>query len=58
MMGIAQPVQESTARVIKMVDDDQVAGLLRRMRKEAAETEKRCRAVAGERKGKKLVRLS
>jgi hypothetical protein len=36
-----------------MVDDDEVVGLLRRMRQEAAETEKRCRAVAGERKGKK-----
>ena len=36
-----------------MVDDDEVARLLRRMRQEAAETEKRCKAVAGERKGKK-----
>src|SRR5687768_5613884 len=53
VMGLAQAAKESTARVIKMVDDDQVTGLLRRMRQEAAETEKRCRALAGERKGKK-----
>ena len=53
VMGLAQAAQDATAKVIKMVDDDEVAGLLRRMREEAAETEKRCRAVAGERKGKK-----
>jgi hypothetical protein len=53
VMGLAQAAQEATAKVIKMVDDDEVVGLLRRMRQEAAETEKRCRAVAGERKGKK-----
>jgi hypothetical protein len=51
-MWLAQAAQESTAPVIKMVDDDDVVELLRRMRKEAAETEKRCRAVTGERKGK------
>ena len=53
VMGLAQAAQEATAKVIKMVDDDEVAGLLRRMRQEAAETKKRCRPVAGERKGKK-----
>jgi hypothetical protein len=53
VMGLAQAAQESTARVIKMVDDDEVAAVLRRMREEAAETEKRCKAVAAERKGKK-----
>jgi hypothetical protein len=55
VMGLSQAAQESTAKVIKMVDDDQVAALLRRMRAEAAETEKRCKAVAGERKGKKTA---
>jgi rubrerythrin len=53
VMGLAQAAQESTAKVIKMVDDKEVAALLRRMRQEAAETEKRCKAVASERKGKK-----
>jgi hypothetical protein len=53
VMGLAQAAQESTARVIKMVDDDVIAAVLRRMRDEAAETEKRCKAVAAERKGKK-----
>ena len=41
VMGLAQAAQESTARVIKMVDDDEVARLLREMQQEAAETEKR-----------------
>ena len=57
VMGLAQAAQESTAKVIKMVDDKEVAGLLRRMRQEAAETEKRCKAVASERKGKKSAIL-
>ena len=30
VMGLAQAAQESTARVIKMVDDDQVAAVLKR----------------------------
>jgi hypothetical protein len=55
VMGLSQAAQESTAKVAKMVDDQEVAGLLRRMRQEAAETEKRCKAVAGARKGKKTA---
>ena len=54
-MGLAQAAQDATARVVKLVDDDQIQETLERMRAEAKETEQRCAEVAGSFDGKKTA---
>lgn len=55
VMGLAQAAQDSTAKVKKLTDDDEIVALLDRMRGEAAETERRCKAVAEELDGKRTA---
>ena len=53
VMGLAQAAQESTGKVIGLLDEGELAELLERMRAEAAETEERCAGVADQLDGKK-----
>ncbi|MEO6208388.1 MAG: hypothetical protein ABIP77_10610 [Candidatus Limnocylindrales bacterium] len=55
VMGLAQAAQEATAKVTKLVDDDEIQKTLDRMRQEAEETEQRCEEVAGSFEGKKTA---
>lgn len=55
VMGLAQAAQTATGKVAKLVDDDQVVGVLERMRDEAAEAEQRCEQLAEELDGKKTA---
>ena len=55
--GLAKAAQEATEKVEGLVDDDELASQLQRMRDEAAETEQRCTALADERDGKKTAIL-
>ena len=57
VLGLAQAAQDATKKVEGLVDDDEIAGVLRRMREEAEETERRGTEVAGERDGKKTAIL-
>jgi hypothetical protein len=57
VLGLAQAAQEATEKVESLVDDDQVAEVLQRMRAEADETEKRCTDLADKRDGKKTAIL-
>ena len=57
VLGLAMAAQEATEKVEGLVDDDQVAQVLQRMREEAGETEKRCTDLAEERDGKKTAIL-
>jgi hypothetical protein len=53
VMGLAQAAKDSTAKVKKLVKDEEVRQTLDRMRAEAAETAERCEQLAGELEGKK-----
>jgi hypothetical protein len=55
--GLAKAAQEATQKVEGLVDDEELAGQLQRMRKEAEETERRCTALAEQRDGKKTAIL-
>ena len=55
VMGLAQAAQKATASVGKLVGDKDIAKTLDRMGKEAAETEKRCAALADTLDGKKTA---
>jgi hypothetical protein len=55
--GLAMAAQEATRKVESLVDDEEIAGKLQRMREEAEETERRCTALADERDGKKTAIL-
>jgi hypothetical protein len=57
VLGLAMAAQEATEKVEGLVDDDQVAQVLQRMREEAGETEKRCTDLADQRDGKKTAIL-
>jgi hypothetical protein len=57
VLGLAQAAQDATTKVEGLVDDDDVAGVLQRMRDEAEETERRCTQLADERDGKKTAIL-
>jgi hypothetical protein len=57
VLGLAQAAQGATQKVAGLLDDGEVAEVLRRMRSEAQETEKRCEQVAAERDGKKTAIL-
>src|SRR4051795_12580510 len=55
--GLAKAAQEATQKVEGLVDDEELAGELTRMRGEAEETERRCGELADERDGKKTAIL-
>jgi hypothetical protein len=56
VLGLAQAAQGATRKVAKLEGaDDELVAALARMREEAAETEKRCKALAENRKGKKTA---
>jgi hypothetical protein len=53
--GLAQAAQGATEKVAKLVEDEEISTLLKRMHDEAAQTEARCEQVAGELDGKKTA---
>lgn len=55
VIGLAQASQDTTRKVIKLVDDDEVAAILRKMRDESKETADRGLALAGTFDGKKTA---
>ena len=55
--GLAKAAQEATEKVEGLVEDEELASQLQRMREEAAETERRCTEVAEQRDGKKTAIL-
>ena len=57
VMGLAQAAQDATVKVEGLVEDEEIAASLERMREEAAETAHRCEAVAENRDGKKTAIL-
>ena len=57
VIGLAQAAQAATQKVEGLVDDEDVAGVLQRMRSEAEETERRGTEIANERDGKKTAIL-
>ena len=57
VLGLAQAAQGATQKVEGLVEDEEVAGVLARMREEAEETERRCTELADARDGKKTAIL-
>jgi len=57
VLGLAQAAQGATEKIEGLVDDEEVAGVLARMREEAEETERRCTEIADSRDGKKTAIL-
>jgi hypothetical protein len=57
VLGLAQAAQGATEKVEGLVEDEQIAGALRKMREEAEETERRCTELAENRDGKKTAIL-
>lgn len=57
VLGLAQAAQDDTEKVEGMIEDEDAASTLRQMREEAAETERRCVALAENRDGKKTAIL-
>ena len=57
VIGLAQAAQDATKKVEGLVDDEDVAAVLQRMREEAEETERRGTKIAEERDGKKTAIL-
>ena len=57
VLGLAQAARGATEKVEGMVEDDEIAATLKRMREEAEETERRCTDVADSRNGKKTAIL-
>jgi hypothetical protein len=55
--GLAKAAQEATQKVEGLVDDEDLAAELQKMREEAAETERRCTEAAEHRDGKKTAIL-
>ncbi len=57
VLGLAQAAQDATEKVEGLVEDDEIAGALSKMRQEAGETERRCTELADNRDGKKTAIL-
>jgi len=57
VIGLAQAAQGATEKVEGLVDDDEIAGKLQKMREEATETERRGTDLADAREGKKTAIL-
>jgi hypothetical protein len=57
VMGLAMAAQDATEKVERLVDEERISSVLRRMRQEADETESRCADLADQREGKKTAIL-
>jgi hypothetical protein len=57
VLGLAQAAQDATEKVEGLLENEELAGVLQRMRQEAEETERRCTDLAEERDGKKTAIL-
>jgi hypothetical protein len=57
VLGLAQAAQGATEKVEGLLDDEEIAAGLQRMREEAEETERRCIELADGRDGKKTAIL-
>jgi hypothetical protein len=57
VLGLAMAAQEATEKVEGLIDDQEIAQVLQRMRNEADETEQRCTELADKRDGKKTAIL-
>lgn len=57
VLGLAKAAREATRSIARLVEDEGIAETLRTMSDEAAETARRCEAVAGTRNGKKTAIL-
>jgi hypothetical protein len=57
VLGLAQAAQVAIDKVVGMVDDDDASAVLKRMRDESEETERRCTDAADQREGKKTAIL-
>jgi hypothetical protein len=57
VLGLAQAAQGATEKVEGLVDDEEIAATLQKMRSEAEETERRCVDFADARDGKKTAIL-
>ena len=57
VLGLAKAGREATRKIAGLVEDQEIATLLKRMSEEAAETARRCEEVAGARDGKKTAIL-
>ena len=57
VLGLAQASQGATEKVEGLLEDETLVEALQAMRQEAAETERRCTDLAGERDGKKTAIL-
>ncbi len=55
VIGLAQASQDTTRKVIKLIEDDEVTAILTKMRDEAKETADRGLALAGTLDGKKTA---
>jgi hypothetical protein len=55
VLGLAQAAQQSTKKVLTLVEHDGVKQTLEQMQDEAAETERRCTELAGRLDGKKTA---
>jgi hypothetical protein len=55
--GLARSAKDATEKVEGMVDDQQLAEVLQRMRQEAEETDERCSELIDNREGKKTAIL-
>jgi hypothetical protein len=55
--GLARSAKDATEKVEGMVDDQQLAEILQRMRQEAEETDERCSELIDNREGKKTAIL-
>jgi hypothetical protein len=53
--GLAQAAQGATDKVSKLLENDEIVGILQQMHEEAAETEQRCEQLASEMDGKKTA---
>jgi hypothetical protein len=57
VLGLAQAAKETTGKIIKLVEDEELRATLERMQDEAEQTAERCEEVAGELNGKKTAIL-
>jgi hypothetical protein len=57
VLGLAMAAQETTRKVEKLTEDDDLSHTLERMREEAEQTEERCTELAGDLDGKKTAVL-
>jgi hypothetical protein len=57
VLGLAMAAKETTGKIVKLVDDEELRATLERMQEEAQQTAERCEEVAGELDGKKTAIL-